>query len=132
MREILFRGKRRDNGEWTHGSLQCFKGFSIFDSIWKNFITVDSKTVGQYTGLHDKNSKKIFEGDIVSVTCLTPHPEWDYTSVTGVVQWCGGAFEVEGVENDDYTPYGWLHDSCQSYREVLGNIHDNPEMLEAK
>lgn len=130
MREILFRGKRRDNDEWVYGSLQVFKGYSIFDKyVWKNFFTVNHQTVGQYTGLLDKNGKKIFEGDIISVTGLTPNPTWDYTSVTGVVRWTGGAFEVEGVENDDYTPYGWLHDSCAICREVIGNVYDNPELL---
>lgn len=134
MREILFRGKRLDNGEWVYGSfLQVeHEDGSFTTAIFHKKdaggdAEVSPSTVGQYTGLKDKNGKRIFEGDIVYVTGLMPHPTWGYDSVTGVVEWCGGAFEVEGKANDDYVPYGLLYDSCDACREIIGNIHDNPE-----
>lgn len=120
MREILFRGKRRDDSTWVYGSLQCFKGFSIFDNDLKSFITVNSNTIGQYTGLIDKNGKKIFEGDIIkchveyNVGCY-PHTETE----TIVVRYSDGCFiPFSRCEKDFY--------------EVIGNIHDNPELLEEK
>lgn len=119
MREILFRGKRRDTGEWSYGSLQCFKGYSIFDTIWKNFITVNSKTVGQYTGLKDKNDTMIFEGDIVKTV------EGPFKVVCE-----HGAFWLydELLLSNDHL------DFLGAYKteaiEVIGNIYDNPELLE--
>lgn len=134
MREILFRGKRIDNGVWVYGSfLQVEHEDGSFTTaiFHKKDACGDAEvypaTIGQYTGLKDKNGKRIFEGDIVYVTGLMPHPTWGYDSVTGVVEWCGGAFEVEGKANDDYVPYGLLYDSCDACREIIGNIHDNPE-----
>lgn len=138
MREILFRGKRLDNGEWVEGfynHIPCGRFGSdehMIQTVLENgkigmLHDIDPSTVGQYTGLKDKEGKRIFEGDIVYVTGLMPHPTWEYDSVTGVVEWCGGAFEVEGRANDDYVPYGLLYDSCDACREIIGNIHDNPE-----
>ena len=63
MREILFRGKRIDNGEWVYGYYIAVFSHSIVDNRGVAF-EVESKTIGQYTGLTDKNGKKIFEGDI--------------------------------------------------------------------
>lgn len=138
MREVLFRGQRVDNGEWITG--YYFQKPNIYTEDGQpieHFIAdlppfcakVIPETISQYTGLKDKNGVRIFEGDILSVTGLSPNINWDYTSVTGVVEFTNGAFEVVGVENDDYTPYAWLHDSFPRFREVIGNIHDNPELL---
>lgn len=127
MREILFRGKRRDNSEWSYGSLQCFKGYSIFDTIWKNFITVNSKTVGQYIGLTDKNGVKIFEDDICKFR------EWN----RGDMCWIGKVvyehqqFVISGGPNEECdTPFILqMSRFIPENIEIIGNIHDNPELL---
>lgn len=122
MREIYFRGKRRDNGDWSYGSLQLFKGVSIFDSIWKNFISVDPTTVGQYTGVTDKHGIKIFEGDLVrccgeirSVIFDERMLEFEFNS-------------KDPVANPDGLCLCGDHAVC----EVIGNIYDNPELLKGE
>ena len=121
-REILFRGKRVDNGDWGYG--YAVKGndkkyqMFIAASIGVGFFTggiiayeVIPETVGQYTGLFDKNGKKIFEGDIVE----SPH------GTQGVVEWQNAecAFLVD--IGDDWQTM----DDCPY--EVVGNIYDNEE-----
>ena len=118
MREILFRGKRKDNGEWVYGSLQVFKGYSIFDrDVWKNFFTVHGNTVGQYTGLLDKNGRKIFEGDIVKCSVIYDIGCYPYSKTeTRVVVYRDGCFNP-------------FYDCERNSFEVIGNIHDNTELL---
>lgn len=115
MREILFRGKGMKDGEWHYGSLQVFKGYSIFDNVWNNFIPVWSKTVGQFTGLRDKNCVRIFEGDIVTVDGIIYACRWDE-----------GNFEF-GLWNNRES-FGIAYASHEA--EVVGNIHDNPELVQ--
>lgn len=136
MREILFRGKRIDNGEWVEGYLiEKWSGkdkprkFAIdpcntFDETgWYSYEThvrlVVSSTVGQFTGLTDKTDKKIFEGDVVVRTC-TVSDEVD----TGVVRFDTLFIGFRFGEN-----YSFLNTSPFVY-EVIGNIHDNPELTE--
>ena len=121
MREILFRGKRWDNGEWVYGDL-------IHDGIDYNMairgmgshsvIAVDSATVGQYTGLTDKNGKKIFEGDIVVEYGLTGG-----IFAMGPVAWCDTFVSWQVVGKSMYSQH------LAAYK-VIGNIHDNLELLE--
>ena len=112
MREILFRGKRADNGEWVEGDLLhpdiYGNGYSVedFTKGKNNCFDVIPETVGQYTGLTDKSGKKIFEGDILS-------SEWGYKGEVGLFS-IGYAF-IKCLFNED----------C----EIIGNIHDNPELL---
>lgn len=132
MRQILFRGKRVDSDEWAEGYL--FKIWNRTFLLWgttngvPNMIEVKSETVGQYTGLTDKNGKKIFEGDIV--TPALPDDDFCYEEV------CIGDFEVDG----HYDCYGVFSKSkiedvydncpiCGNYRLVAGNIFDNADLL---
>ena len=132
-REILFRGKRKDNGEWIYGSLvkYYYKSFIVPDNVDYTYMLhtmfqeareVDPKTVGQYTGLNDVSGRKIFEGDILSVL---------YASIEN-----GSFFEHMDVYYElDYAQYyvGYreLYEVSNN-SEVIGNIHDNPELLEVK
>lgn len=118
MREILFRGKRQDDGEWISGFLVYVK--HIGD--WVRCDTVDPSTIGQYTGLIDKNGKKIFEGDILQNEegCLFG------ASYRFRVEFCKGCFY--GDSCGDLTVYSPEMYLC----EVIGNIHDNPELLEVR
>ena len=116
MREILFRGKRKDNGKWLYGSLvQHFESVSIIDEYNPFFITeVISETVGQYTGLNDKEGRKIFEGDIV----IWGFEIYIITYIEEYGRFLGANREAKyGI-----TPADEL--------EVIGNIYDNPELFE--
>lgn len=146
MREIKFRGKCLDNGTWIYGSL--------FDRIWRNSADgsrvcyifpdnmlddddgggdswedfaesaeeyeVDPATVGQYTGLKAKNGKEIYEGDIVSVSY--GYPGLDFS---GVIEYERGGFILR------YPDAGYLNtvDFCECDIHIIGNIHDNHELL---
>ena len=139
MREILFRGKDVRTGYWKEGSLVrewlgVDIGYTIrdvpdrFNQIAFRSI-VDPKTVGQFTGLTDKNGKKIFEGDICKFR------EWD----NGEMCWIGHVhfehcqFIISGGANKECPSNFHLVLSRFSPEniEVIGNIHDNPELLEA-
>lgn len=123
MREILFRGKRTDNGEWVEGDVHKNIDFSKAH-IHPNGERVRSfdvlpETVGQYTGLVDKNGVRIFEGDIVT--------GWfNHEKIVGYIFYGGNAqffIQRDGI-------YGIGLDNSDCWLEVIGNIHDNPELLE--
>ena len=130
MREILFRGKRVDNGEWVYGLL-CRVGDTYANIVEKStevMCTVLTNTIGQSTGLTDKNGRKIFEGDII-------HLEYSQVFFGGVyfgeytaeVSYKEGCFITDGTNNGDEieTPLsGFDNDEV----EIIGNIHDNPEL----
>ena len=136
MREILFRGKRTDNGEWIEGAYCkhdtvkiCLssddpktKHLIIADGFcdWGfepplNGYEVDPTTIGQYTGLKDKNGKRIFEADILwnGYICVVKYGKLNCACCDGV--------------------YGWHFDGgdirLHELYEVIGNIHDNPELI---
>lgn len=123
MREICFRGKRTDNGEWVEGCLikVDWRNKPTTYSIMPtrptacNYI-VDPETVGQYTGLTDKNSVRIFEGDIVRV--FTRFSEIYVSPVT----YHDGTF---WFKNWSWTKFLFKFEKI----EIIGNIHDNPEIL---
>ena len=138
MREILFRGKT-GHGKWVYGWF-CGKTLNhtmdgteecsqIIHSDTLYWHVVEPETVGQFTGLTDKNGTKIFEGDIVAQTWYD-HDEPTDDSF-GEVVFCeyDCSFSVMDVEKDGIVPLG----RCHAYHweaEVIGNIHDNPELLE--
>lgn len=130
MREILFRGKRTDNGEWVYGDLlhpdDCGNGYAIedFTKEKNNCFDVIPDTIGQYTGLTDKNGKKIFEGDILRINY---YPKDDV-----IIEWHDGAFRFKKAKFPRAYEYEHLCVNQQSvrYRRIIGNIHDNPELLE--
>lgn len=147
MREILFRGKT-EQGEWLYGYLvkgNYNTGFGIIeDHVDKGLRYVKEETVGQYTGLTDKNGKKIFEGDIVKITYndrLTKRLEkGDYESymkefclVEQVVFYKGAFCSKVDIEDIPlYRPLGFDIYAKSSLKEleVIGNIYDNAELLE--
>ncbi|CUK78281.1 TPA_asm: hypothetical protein GYV25_13050 [Listeria monocytogenes] len=132
MREIEFRGKRIDNGEWVYGNLMQFEDSATFifaderkgastltyaHFIINNMHAIDEKTLGQYTGLKDKNGKKIFEGDI----------GWDeHNECYGIVKFEDAKFLYlwENIAEDLWEVADGI--------EICGNIHENLDLLEGK
>ena len=138
-REILFRGKRVDNGEWVYGKglLQCKdelenETVAVFEDIVKSekyikkegkytlyYVPVKAETLGQFTGLKDKNGKNIFEGDIVSLggglhyfTFKIEYGSFMAASIKGDT---GMLLFQRTIKNCGYA--------------IIGNIHDNPELM---
>lgn len=129
MREYLFHGKRTDNGEWVEGwyvpagdeGRHCIFLASAPDMG----EYVDPKTVGQYIGLKDRRCKRIFEDDILRIVAEIDGVEFvDF----GQVIWHenGWCIQIAGCKPERINEHEILPD-C----EVIGNIHDNPELLEA-
>ena len=135
MREILFRGKRVDNGKNVVGFYfnvpehrnPDLSGKSIIISINNGmYFEVISKTVGQYTGLTDKNDKKIFEGDICKTYFESYTHSWEEVGV--VTEFCG-AYGIESADGKHFRAF--INETVYTRsREVIGNIYDNPELLE--
>lgn len=145
MREILFRGKRTDNGEWVYGYYVVQNGshqiyFDVPGSEW-NIWNVDPATVGQYTGLTDKNGKRIFEGDKICWGDTTS--KFRSGGVIATIQFRGACFGIEdpsGVFHEfwHYCTDEWtmepitddmwgqlnLRDYMRACVEVIGTIHD--------
>ena len=138
MREILFKAKRIDTGEWKYGSLinlpngeteianKCVNPPDS-DPMWKKCVItheVDPETLCQYTGLADKNGKKIWESDIVRRADLHKVGE----PSIGIIEYDieNTAFVIHWIDNPKYSPtYPW-----KNKIEVAGNIFDNPELLD--
>ena len=149
MREVLFRGKQTDNGEWIEGAYSPFhlnfgereeKPHIIIisddediDGLWCEVIP---ETVGQYTGLTDKNGKRIFEGDILDVSS-----DVAYGGVAVhrlgyfVVEFHNGCFMKSALDDpqlsffDNAKRKGLYHFISTDIHKIVGNIHDNPEIL---
>ena len=138
MREIMFRGKM-DDGEWVYGSFcmdarEQFNGLCGVDGFIRLYdkakgkmqtYEVDRETVGQYTGLNDKNGKRIFEGDVV---LGLHHHE---LAVKGIVTFRDGAFGLRW-NRGKVREFSAFTSICNVSYEVIGNIHENPELLKGK
>ena len=134
MREILFRGKRIDNGEWEYGGCVFTENkvcliYNQTHSIDLQGCTVEENSVGQYTGLTDKNGKKIFENDICRYDNGEEFKDKDRFS-NYVVQW--DSVNTRYVVVDEWNCEDILDDFFSRHAVVIGNIHDTPELLEGK
>jgi len=122
---ILFRGKRTDNGEWAYGvptkdnhgemvmvesTFECEE----YNCCGANCLYVDENTVGQYTGMKDNNGKPIFEGDILKL---------------GIGKTRFVFYGVSSFRHTIYNGYAKEFDFKDKGYQVIGNIHDNPELL---
>lgn len=133
-REILFRGKRLDNGEWITGCLVKYAYDSTpyigyLDAWGDGIYKVDPSTIGQYTGL-TANGKKIFEGDIVNILGNQESADWKNVNYNALIAFLDGGFcAIDGtIENHGFRRYALARMDFDL--EVIGNVHDNPELLE--
>ena len=139
MREILFRGKRTDNGEWVYGYYTKARyylnekemhvifapdGEAFPRCEFSEYEEVDPETVCQFTGLYDKNGRKIFEGDIVNFY----NDDGEFSPYE--VRWQDSGFSVLMNGNPDL--FDELDDFFSRRCEIIGNIYDNPELLEGR
>lgn len=132
MREILFRGKRLDNGLWVYGGIcqteQWTSIMAVNDFEGNRYeppsceiedFEVITETVEQYTGLTDKNGKKIFEGDIIKGKGKKDLYIVEYSQATA-------AFTARGLNGH---PYPVVCKGTMTYYEVIGSIHDSPALF---
>ena len=146
MREILFRGKRLDNDEWIEGYYVRATHHWHKHGVHEDWIiagaaanggwfaiherrAVDPQTVGQYTGRNDKNGRRVFDGDILQMMAFYPDGTSERLAIVFVC-WndndqCYVLCTEPGVHWDDFGNYG-----SSAYYKIIGNIHDNPELLE--
>ncbi|MBR1723765.1 MAG: hypothetical protein IJ723_01920 [Ruminococcus sp.] len=129
MREILYRGKRIDSGEWAYGDLlTCDDEMEIYsESHGENGGWVIPETVGEYTGLTDENGVKIFEGDIVYLYG-DKGTDTQFINYKALVVFVHGGFCAIDGTLDDYSLVRFDFTSTLNC-EIIGNIHDNPELL---
>lgn len=126
-KNILFRGKRIDNNEWAYGDLLHLPNGDVVILSDKGYAKVKPETVGQFTGLTDKNVKKIFEGDIVQYGAKSR-----YDGIYKVVFETRGGSGYFGIVINEIETWGFDHSVPAKLMEVIGNIYDNPELLEIK
>jgi uncharacterized phage protein (TIGR01671 family) len=138
MREILFKAKRKDNGEWVEGCYAESKGktfigidisisideFEVFCTPIIRWIEVDLETLCQFTGLCDKNRSRIWENDILMAHLDEPYPE---NATYEIVEWnvAGWVGHETGSTDRQY-----LDKFDLEHFEVVGNIFDQPELLQ--
>jgi uncharacterized phage protein (TIGR01671 family) len=154
MREMLCRGKRKDNREWAYGwlfrhkenyfilPLEASESEHLY--LFDYAVEVFPETIGQFTGLTDKNGKKIFEGDILrwidrtdynchleSLECPEEYEGWNFRFDTAVIVW-GEELDYPAFDLSDHDfDCNGLSELINGdwFFEVIGNIHDNPELL---
>lgn len=141
MREILFRGKSIDNREWVYGFYSNTKGENggfHYIQTDKTSIRIDPETIGQYTGLKDKNGTKIFEGDVIEYiryNLKTGYMNYKDVKEVGRIFWNDSkhAFYYR-AKLDCGAVSGLLlfdDDRCDGFDiKIIGNEYDNPELIE--
>ena len=146
MRDIIYRGKRKDNGEWVEGYYARICETSVISTgkldltEWNNIkakmFVIIPETVGQYTGLTDKNGKKIFEGDIVKLTDDYNDFEWKAVVVFGnpggAYCWGWNFLPIDGYKGTTDILMWVEMEATGAYCEVIGNIYDNPELMKGR
>lgn len=140
---FLFRGKRKDNGAWETGFLVITRydcsdeQYFITDKMTGYHTPVILETVGQYTGLKDKNGKLIFEGDVVKLTDTNNNIEWKayvvFGNPYGEFNWGWNLMYIGEKTKVDTDILLWTEmEETGAYCEVIGNVYDNPELLEVE
>lgn len=114
--EILFRARRSDSKEWVEGYYYAAVWTYIVQEHPRTFIIVDRETVGQYTGFRDRNGRRIFEGDIIRRGDEILVAVWQRARFAALKK--------------NRRPIAWQYVSADG--EVIGNIWDNPELLERR
>lgn len=127
MNEMLSKGKRIDNGEWVEGFYIClnekehriYTGYAETDcgDYYPDYYIVDPKTVCHYTGLPDKNGRKVFSNEIVM-----------FGFAPCVIKWDAPNARYMFYENGKYLRNGFNEDTMKS-KEIVGNVFDNPKLL---
>ena len=128
MRTIKFRGRRIDNGEWVYGDLEIRRNTGVClihtyndDDTYKEQFEVVPDSVGQFTGFYDKNRIEVYENDVLA---------WKFKRTYKVIWYIAkGRFILMNTQNRNDTMDCYFDDIEDEF-EVIGNIHDNPNLSE--